>query len=76
MSGMDSQLESRLEELESRLAFQDDAIETLNNVIASQDREIVLLKRRLKELELKLRDFADSAPAGAVVSDHEVPPHY
>ena len=36
---MDDPIVARLDELESRLAFQDDMIETLNETITRQDRE-------------------------------------
>ena len=66
---------SRLDELESRIAFQDDLIESLNRVIARQDRELAELTRRLEELEARLADLAAAgAPGGP--AGHEVPPHY
>jgi SlyX protein len=76
MTTMDPGIESRLDELESRLAFQDDLIESLNETIAHQDRELVLLKLRLKSLADKLNDFAESAAAPGAAPGHEVPPHY
>lgn len=65
----------RVEELESRLAFQDDLIESLNEVVARQDREIVSMTRRLHELEERLNDM-DTASGGGSAEGHEVPPHY
>lgn len=65
----------RLDELESRLAFQDDLIESLNEVVARQDREIALLTQRLADLATKFDDLAASA-APADGSGHEPPPHY
>jgi len=69
-------IESRLDELESRLAFQDDLIESLNETIARQDRELVRLELRVKSLADKLNDFAESAAMPGAASGHEVPPHY
>lgn len=66
----------RLEELESRLAFQDDLIESLNGVVARQDRELLELARRLRDLESRFNELAEAAgPPGAAVG-YEVPPHY
>ena len=64
----------RLEELESRLAFQDDALEQLNDVVARQDRLIAEFQLRLSALEKRIESLAESAsvPGGG----HEVPPHY
>jgi SlyX protein len=67
---------SRLDELESRLAFQDDLIESLNQVVARQDRELADLARRVKDLEARLTDLAEAASASGGGGGHEVPPHY
>lgn len=69
-------MESRLEELESRLAFQDDLIESLNQIIARQDRDLVRLEQAVKLLEKKVNDLGDSGAMPGASSDHEVPPHY
>jgi len=67
---------SRLDELESRLAFQDDLIESLNRVVARQDRELASLAQRVKELEARLTDLAEAASQPGGSAGHEVPPHY
>ena len=65
----------RLDELESRLAFQDDLIESLNGVVARQDREIALLTKRLAELAEKIEEVA-AGSASAAGEGFEPPPHY
>jgi SlyX protein len=65
----------RLDEVESRLAFQDDLIESLNRVVARQDLELADLARRLRALEGRLNDLAETASVGGGAG-HEVPPHY
>lgn len=67
---------SRLDELESRLAFQDDLIESLNRVVARQDRELASLAQRVKALEARLTDLAEAASQPGGSAGHEVPPHY
>ena len=67
---------SRLDELESRLAFQDDLIESLNQVVARQDRELANLAQRVKDLEARLTDLAEAAGQPGGSAGHEVPPHY
>jgi len=67
---------SRLDELESRMAFQDDLIEDLNRVIARQDRELAELTRRIGELETRIADVLDAAGTPGAPAGHEVPPHY
>ncbi|MDT8320877.1 MAG: SlyX family protein [Xanthomonadales bacterium] len=73
MTASDAQ---RLDELESRLAFQDDLIENLNEVVVRHDRELGRLARRLRELENRLQAVADLAADAGADSGHEVPPHY
>ena len=67
---------SRLDELEARLAFQDDLIENLNDVVARQDRELLQLTRRVAQLEERLQDLASAAGGAGESQGHEVPPHY
>ena len=71
----DHHVVKRLNDLESRMAFQDDLIERLNEVVARQDREILELKNRLKDLQLRIRELA-AAPADGAPPGHEIPPHY
>ena len=60
-------LTERMDELESRLAFQDDTIQALNDVIAAQQLELGRLRRSLELLAPQLPDGGgDEAP----------PPHY
>jgi len=68
--------ESRLEELETRLAFQEDLIDNLDEVIARQDRELMELSRRVKALETRINDMAEAASLPGGTAGHEVPPHY
>ena len=70
-----SDLEKRLDELESRIVFQDDLIESLNEVIARHDREIITMTGQLKALFTRISDLADTAAPGASAED-EIPPHY
>jgi SlyX protein len=67
---------SRLDELESRAAFQDDLIESLNQVVARQDRELADLARRVRALETRLAELAEAASLPGAGGGHEVPPHY
>ncbi|HKJ17005.1 MAG TPA: SlyX family protein [Xanthomonadales bacterium] len=66
----------RLEELESRLVFQDDLVEQLNDVVARQDRLIADLQIRISTLEKRLEDLADGAASSGDGDGFEVPPHY
>ena len=76
MTAGNPELEKRLDELESRLAFQDDLIESLNQVISRQDRNLARLTLMLQGLTAKMNDIAESAAVTGDSSGHEIPPHY
>ena len=65
-------LGDRIDRLEARLTFQDDAIETLNKTVTEQWLNIDALKRELLELNDRLQAAEAQAPAPA----NEPPPHY
>lgn len=67
-------LRTRVDELESELAFQDELIESLNTTVAKQDREILQLKHQFSRLSERLKEIGD-ASHGAARQD-ETPPHY
>jgi Uncharacterized protein conserved in bacteria len=62
-----------LAELESRIAFQEDAIDKLSEVVARQEMDLEKLTRMVKILHGQLRELSGSeeAPAADVP-----PPHY
>ena len=65
-------LSERIDVLETRLAFQDETIETLNRTITEQWKQIDAMTRQLAELKERLQDAENNA-AGPV---NERPPHY
>ena len=65
-------LSERIDVLETRLTFQDETIETLNQTITEQWKQIDALTRQLAELKQRLQD-AESSAGSAV---NERPPHY
>ena len=75
MSALDT-LTTRIEELESQAAFQDELHTRLNEVVARQDRELMELRRQLKELAGRLREIGESLPGSAPGAADEIPPHY
>ncbi|MEM7218162.1 MAG: SlyX family protein [Pseudomonadota bacterium] len=65
----------RLAELETKSAFADDLLQTLNDVVVRQERMIEQLERRVAMLEERLR--ASVAAPEMLPSDQEPPPpHY
>ena len=69
-----AELLSRIAELESRLAFQDDTVEQLNTVVSDQDQRIARLEtllRRTREQVEMLLPLMHGAPG-----EEPPPPHY
>ena len=62
----------RIDRLETRIAFQDDTIETLNKTITEQWLRIDTLTRQLTSLNERLQEAESHAPGAA----NEPPPHY
>jgi SlyX protein len=65
-------LSERIDALEVRLAYQDVTIETLNQTITEQWKQIDALTRQLAEVKERLQEAESHAPGPA----NEPPPHY
>lgn len=66
--------ESRITELETKLAFAEDLLETLNETVIRQQRQLDSLQEQLRLLHQQMRDSqADSEPT---TPREEIPPHY
>ncbi|MFO6423060.1 SlyX family protein [Motilimonas sp. KMU-193] len=65
---------TRLEYLETKVAFQDDTIEALNNEIASMQNRLELQREQMKYLVNKVKDVQGSQIARE--QDETPPPHY
>ena len=65
--------ESRLTELETKLAFAEDLLETLNQTVARQQGQIDSLQQQLRLLHQQLKD---AVPDDARTARDEIPPHY
>ena len=76
MTDPNSELSSRIDELESRLAFQDDVIESLNTVVSRQDHDLAMLTLRLQELSAKINEIGEAAATATPSAESETPPHY
>lgn len=62
----------RIDGLEVRLTYQDEAIETLNQTITAQWKQIDALTRQVAELRDRLQEAERNVPGLA----NERPPHY
>lgn len=70
---MSAGLEARCAELEVKLAFAEDMIDSLNKAVFRQQERLDLLQAQLTELHRRMRDAEarESRDPG-----DEVPPHY
>jgi len=67
-------LQARLDELEMRIAFQDDVINTLSEQVAKQEMDIRELWEAKRLLHKQLKDVS---PSNIRPEDQETPPpHY
>lgn len=66
---------SPMQHIEEQLAHLTRTVEELSDIVARQDTEIQILKRRVKML-LEREADRESAGSGGVVMGDERPPHY
>ncbi|MGJ7458483.1 SlyX family protein [Halomonas sp. RA08-2] len=72
-------LAERLEALESRIAFQEQWLDTLDEAVAAQERRLTRLERINDLMQEKLRDQQRALLEGDATAPgpaDEVPPHY
>ena len=67
-------MESRIVELETRLAFQEHTLQELNSVVTRQQQEILQLTREIEALKAQIRALAPALVAGR--GEETPPPHY
>lgn len=67
-------MEQKLEELETRITFQDQELQTLSDVVIRQQHQVDLLVEKIKSLQDKMKDMN---PSHLVPESEETPPpHY
>jgi SlyX protein len=66
--------EDRFIELETRLAYADDAIQSLSDTVAQQQRRLDQLDALCRQLVERLKTATENVEPGSAAD--EVPPHY
>ena len=66
-------VDQRFEELEVKVAYQEDTIQQLNEVIIRQQNEIDRLKTWYQEFNMRLEGLTESLQTKP---EDELPPHY
>ena len=67
-------LENRIEELEMKIAFQEQLLDELNHALVQQQFDIDKMQVQLRYMSNKLKDFQPSNIASQ--SEETPPPHY
>jgi SlyX protein len=65
--------ESRLTELETKLAFAEDLLDTLNQTVIRQQGQLDSMQQQLRLLHQRLQD---TRPDEVNTPHDEIPPHY
>jgi SlyX protein len=69
-------LSTQVIDLQSRLAFQEDALQTLSGQMAQQSQDLRLARQHIQLLNQKLNDLLRQPDPSAMDSLQERPPHY
>lgn len=67
---------NELIELQTRLAYQEDTIHQLNNVVTQQDATILQLQQQMRLLAKRVEELSFSRETGVDEPTNERPPHY
>ena len=67
-------MDERLTKLEMKLAYAEETIVTLDQIVTDQAKEIALLTARLEKVEKRVTDLAEEDRDGMV--ENQRPPHY
>lgn len=62
--------------LEAQIAFVEDAVQTLDDALAAQQRHILRLERQIDRLQQQLKDQGARIDEVAAESGEPPPPHY
>ncbi|PUA30318.1 MAG: homocysteine methyltransferase [Cellvibrio sp. 79] len=69
-------LQAQVIDLQTRVAYQEDTLEQLNNVITQQDADITQLKQQIRILAQRLEDSLRTQGQDNELAQDERPPHY
>ncbi len=72
----DSADQQMLEDLQARLAFQEDLIHSLNKTVVDQAEAIRVLQVQIQHVSRRLKHAIDSGIEDGQVAGDDRPPHY
>lgn len=68
--------ELEIMELQAKVAFQEDMLQSLNDIVTKQDKAIRALSGKVKRWESRLDDMAYSMDSDSNKASEPPPPHY
>lgn len=68
-------IENRLMELEIKVSYQEDLLQTLNDIIAKQQQQIDRLEVAFKNVNERVKSLVTKMPDDSL-QQYEIPPHY
>lgn len=71
-------IEQQIVELQTQLAYQDDVVQALNNIVGQQQLDILSLQGQMRSLLEELKVLLSELDQGGPnrLSENERPPHY
>ncbi|OGT19055.1 MAG: SlyX protein [Gallionellales bacterium RIFOXYB12_FULL_54_9] len=67
-------IDTRLENIESKISYQEDMVEELNKAVYQQQQKLNQLEAICNTLTRHIQSLAEAGPEGRAVN--EMPPHY
>ncbi|MBL1320624.1 MAG: SlyX family protein [Methylophaga sp.] len=67
-------MQTAIDDLQMKLAFQDDLLEQLNQVVTDQQKQITKLELALETMKVQVNTMQSASQGSG--SQHELPPHY
>lgn len=67
--------EERMIELETKIAYQEDLLETLNGIVAAQQQQLDQLEKVCRAL-IERWEYMNDALKAQTSEEYEIPPHY
>jgi len=71
---MADNMQNSIDDLQMKLAFQDDLLEQLNHVVTNQQQQITNLELALETMKVQVNTMQTGTQEGG--QQHELPPHY
>ncbi len=76
MSEHESERESQIVDLQTRLSYQEDTLAQLNQIVTEQDSYIRSLQVQVQAMSKKIEEMSHSLDQREIKSVEERPPHY